>query len=81
MPCWAFPLLSFREELQSVASGMRLKREDLAKKVIDVCDLFAGMDGVVPTWEVVQRIEEWVFWNLRPALRAVMESEMDGLLN
>ena len=87
LPCWAFPLKIFACEVALSAAACRVDREEFARRILDaaspaqespeyvwVGEPFAPM---VAVWEIVQALEAWIFYDLRPALRAIIELELD----
>jgi len=89
MPQWAIILKNFADRVEPVAKGCRMSREDLAQKLIrDSSPLegvflftaFTHFGPLVPTWFISQAVEEWVFYDLEPALRAVISNYLDCTL-
>lgn len=86
LPCWASPLEEFALEVAAVAAVCRVGREDLARRILEVSSpphespvyaWFEPYGPPVPLWEVGQAVTCWIFYDLRPALRAIIELELD----
>ena len=87
LPGWAAPLSSFSNEVAVVAAACGVCRVALARRVLEssaplhespvYCWVSEPFSQPVALWEVVQAVESWVFYDLRPALRAIVELELD----
>lgn len=91
LPCWAFPLREFAVEVKCVARALRVAPVELAKRLIlaaggglgelAIWELSEPYGPPVPSWEIAQVIDSWVFYDLRSALRAVVMLELDGIVD
>lgn len=87
LPSWAAPFTSFSEEVAVVAAACGVSRVELARRLLAgstplhespvYCWVSEPYSQPVVLWEVVQAVESWIFYDLRPALRAVIELELD----
>jgi hypothetical protein len=90
LPCWVSPLREFSAEVAVVARAQGASPVDLARRLIAMAGGGPGELSMwevsephgppVRTWEVMQSIDSWVFYDLRPALRAVVMMELDGIV-
>lgn len=87
LPCWAFPMADFAREVALSAAACRVDQEEFARRILEAA---AGAEGspayvwlgepftpMVAVWDVVQAVEAWIFYDLRPALRTILELELD----
>lgn len=87
---WMHAFCDFAAEVAVVARALGVVPQVLALRLLDLIDSceessilcwFDPDSPPVPAWEIGQVIEGWVFYFLRPALRAVVELELDGKVN
>lgn len=88
LPGWAEPLRDFSFEVAIVAKAMGIERIDLAQHLVEFCGearenlIYKRVDELyaypIPSWEIVQLVQEWIFYELRPLLRSYIELNLDG---
>jgi len=86
LPSWAQSLREFAEEVDIVAGAMKVDRVELARSLVSASN-DANSNGIfsvlyetthpVPNWLVVLLVKEWIFYELRPELRFVMQRYLD----
>ena len=90
LPCWAQPLRDFAAEVGVIARASRRDPVEFAKGLIEasgsretspLVDWFQDFDPPVVRWEVVQAVESWVFYDLRPVLQGFISTEFDCVVN
>lgn len=91
LPCWALPLREFAAEVRCVARAQGALPIDLAKRLmlaaaggggeLEIWNIIEPYGPPIATWEIMQLIDAWVFYDLRPALRMVAMLELDGIVD
>ena len=88
LPGWSGPLRDFSDEVAVVAKATGVERVDLARRLVDFCGdvrenvIYRRVNELyafpIPSWEIAQLVEEWVFYELLPLLRSYIELNLDG---
>lgn len=80
-------MVDFAREVALSAAACRVDQEEFARRILGAV---VGVEGsptyvwlgepftpMVVVWDIVQAVEAWIFYDLRPALRAILELELD----
>lgn len=90
LPDWAQLLRDFAKEIESASRACGMNRIDLTRRLLEISpSLEEEMNFIsngyfllpLPSWEISQAIESWIFYHLRPSLRSILEMELDGKID